>query len=53
MEILALIGVLVLAGFITWLVVPLVIGFVVFLVWLLLLPLRIIYNLLRGGDNES
>ena len=50
MEILSLIGTLVLVGFISWLVVPILVGLVVFAVYLALLPFRILFNLLRGGD---
>jgi hypothetical protein len=50
MEVLSLIGTLVLVGFISWLVVPILVGLVVFAVYLALFPFRILFNLLRG-DN--
>ena len=50
MEFLSLIGTLVLVGFISWLVVPILVGLVVFAVYLALLPFRILFNLLRGGE---
>ena len=50
MEFLSLIGTLVLVGFISWLVVPILIGLVVFAVYLALLPFRILFNLLGGGE---
>jgi Flp pilus assembly protein TadB len=50
MEVLSLIGTLVLVGFISWLVVPILVGLVVFAVYLALFPFRILFNLLRGGD---
>ena len=50
MEILSLIGTLVLVGFISWLVVPILVGLVVFAVYLALFPFKILLSLLRG-DN--
>ena len=50
MAILSLIGTLVLVGFISWLVVPILVGLVVFAVYLALLPFRILFNLLGGGE---
>jgi hypothetical protein len=50
MEVLSLIGTLVLVGFISGLVAPILVGLVVFAVYLALFPFRILFNLLRGGD---